>query len=82
MPNKRCHSGGFTVLELMIVVAIIAILVSLALPAYRDYTIRTKVAEGLSISASAKLAIEESCQTDATINIQTQTNRVKIVYNY
>ncbi len=64
---------GFTVLELMIVVAIIAILVSIAIPSYQDYTIRTKVAEGLSVAASAKLAIEESCQSDSTINIQAQT---------
>jgi type IV pilus assembly protein PilA len=44
-----------------------------ASPAYQDYTIRAKTAEGLSVAASAKIALEESCQTDASIDIQTQT---------
>jgi type IV pilus assembly protein PilA len=61
-------SRGFTLIELMIVIAIIAVLVSLALPSYQDYTIRTRVSEGLSVAGSAKLAVAETCSTDPTIS--------------
>jgi len=54
------NQQGFTLIELMIVVAIIGILAAVAIPAYQDYTIRAKVSEGLSLSAAAKLAVAET----------------------
>ena len=50
---------GFTLIELMTVVACIGVLSSIAIPAYQDYTIRAQVAEGLSLSAGVKVAIVE-----------------------
>jgi type IV pilus assembly protein PilA len=57
---------GFTLIELMIVIAILGILIAIALPAYQDYSIRTKNTECLNVAAAAKLAYAEYLQSENT----------------
>ena len=65
---------GFTLIELMIVVAIIGILAAIALPAYQDYTIRTKVSEGVVLSGAAKVAVAETAASLGGLANVTQAN--------
>lgn len=57
---KRHQQTGFTLIELMIVIAILGILIAIALPAYQDYAVRTKNSECLAVAASAKMAVAET----------------------
>ncbi len=76
---SRSQIGGFTLIELMIVIAIIAIILTLALPVYTNYTIRAKIGEALAVSAAAKTALAATCHEDQTL---TGLNTTKAGYNF
>ena len=59
--------SGFTLIELMIVVAIVGILAAVAVPAYQDYVVRARVAEGLSLAAAGKTAVSESAYNGVSL---------------
>ena len=78
---KRSLQKGFTLIELMIVVAIIGILAAVALPAYQDYTVRAKVSEVMLAASSAKTAVAEAAAVAsamplaASVDVQSQSSK-------
>ncbi|ALN62878.1 type IV pilin structural subunit [Lysobacter antibioticus] len=65
---------GFTLIELMIVIAIVSILTAIALPLYLDYVMRTKNSECLNLAAAAKLSVAETAQDRGSLSLVNATN--------
>jgi len=75
---KRTLQKGFTLIELMIVVAIIGILAAVALPAYQDYTVRAKISEAVIAGSSAKSALSEGFQSDGLAGLQGAAQAINV----
>ena len=76
---KRALQKGFTLIELMIVVAIIGILAAVALPAYQDYTVRAKVSEGIIAGSSVRALLSEAFQTDSVTGMTAASTAFNVI---
>ncbi len=79
---KRSLQKGFTLIELMIVVAIIGILAAVALPAYQDYTVRAKVTEVILAASGAKTGVAEAAATYGSLPSSAQFTAVNQMSKY
>ena len=66
---KRNLQKGFTLIELMIVVAIIGILAAVALPAYQDYTVRARVSEVILAASSCRTSVTDTVSNSKVVNV-------------
>jgi type IV pilus assembly protein PilA len=76
------REGGFTLIELMIVVAIIGILAAVAIPAYQDYTVRAKVTEGMVAAAAAQAGVADFYMSNATMPVNNASAGLDAATNY